>query len=172
MNVFRKAFLFVSAPLLGLFIPALIVGLLSPSEGLVPFQAWILIAASLILSGLLAFVWARYLYPRLHRSLEQHYQGRWEKGELMVATAALISTLGLGLLYRPCIFTVEPYCRGFLASTEMLLRRVSREGLAFTAEDQRASAVIGSFAGLIVTFTILLDEIFSRLLFYWHHRNE
>ena len=175
MNHFRKALIFVSAPVLGFIIPPIFFGLIStagPVRQLVPLSAWILLTAAIIISVSLATIWSRILYPRLKHSLEQKYQGKWEKGELMVATSAMISTLALGLLYRPCIFTEQPYCRGFMSSTDLLLETALSEGPAFNTQEQKASAVLGSFSGLIITFTIALDEIFSRLLFYWHHRNQ
>jgi hypothetical protein len=56
-------------------------------------------------------------------------------------------------------------------AVDIIAETVSRTGLDFTSVDQRASALIGSYAGFVVTFTILLDELAARLLFYWNHRN-
>lgn len=172
MNTLRKAFLFISAPLIGFLLPPFVLGLISigPSAVLVPFEAWILMGAVLLLSILTAFAWSRYIYPRLHHRIEQDYRAKWQKGELMTASAFLISALILGLLYRPCMFNVEPYCRGVFPAIDILVKTVSNSGLDFTSIDQSASAVIGSYTGFVITFTILLDEIVSRILFYSKHR--
>lgn len=172
MKIFWKAFLFVSAPLIGFLLAPLILGLLStgPPTVLVPFEAWIILSLALILSALTGFIWAKIVYPRLHRSLEKNYQVEWERGELMIGSAFFISLLGLGFLYKPCIFTSEPYCRGLVPAANIIIETASNTGLGFESVDQRASAVIGSYMGLIITFTIFLEGLFSRMLFYWHHR--
>lgn len=174
MKTFWKAFIFISAPLTGFLLPPLVVGLLStgPSSVLVPLEAWILLSSALVLSLFTAFLWSRYIYPKLHHRLEESYQARWEKGELMTISALIVSASVLGLLYRPCLFTAEPYCRGIVPAIDILVQTVSKTGLEFTPVDQRASALVGSYIGFVVTFTILLDELAARVLFYWNHSNQ
>lgn len=173
MKTFWKAFIFISAPLTGFLLTPLIIGLLStgPSSVLVPVEAWILFSSALIISLVSAFFWSRFIYPKLHHRLEEHYQTKWQKGELMKVSAFIVSVSVLGLLYKPCLFTTEPYCRGVVPAVDIIAETVSTTGLDFTPVDQRASALIGSYAGFVVTFTILLDELAARLLFYWNHRN-
>lgn len=173
MKTFWKAFIFISAPLTGFLLTPLVIGLLStgPSQVLVPVEAWILLFSALLVSVFTAFLWSRYIYPKLHHRLEQHYQAKWQKGELMTASAFIVSAFILGLFYRPCLFATEPYCRGVVPAVDIIGETVSRTGLGFTPVDQRASAVLGSLAGFVITFTILLDELAARLLFYWNHRN-
>ena len=172
MKIFWKAFLFISAPLTGFLLIPLILGLLStgPPSILVPSEAWIMLTGAVILSAITAFFWAKIVYPRLHRSLEENYQIEWERGELMIGSAFLLSILGLGLVYKPCIFTSEPYCRGIIPATDILVQTFSNADLSFNPLDQRASAVIGSYIGLLITSTIFFEGVFSRMLFYWHHR--
>ena len=90
----------------------------------------------------------------------------------MTVSALLVSAFILFVFYRPCIFTVEPYCRGLIPAGEVIIETVSGKGLAFNPVDQSASALIGSYIGFVLTSTILLDELASRLLFYYNHRNQ
>lgn len=175
MDVFRKALIFISAPVLGLLVPPLLLGLVSTSGAsgtLVPPVAWILLALALVLPAALAFIWARIVYPKIKYGFEEDYQNKWEKGELMVLSSALISLWALGYFYRPCMFRMEPLCRGVFPATDLLMSGVLENGLGFTESDQRASAVLGSFLGLVITFTMILDEIFSRMFFFYKHRQE
>ncbi|MFQ3275009.1 MAG: hypothetical protein ACI9LV_000402 [Candidatus Nanohaloarchaea archaeon] len=170
MGVFRKVFAALALPILGYYLPRIVIPFVSTAPSAASeFSTLYIIGPAILLSLSFGFSYliSRLVYPRLKTGLEKKYQNEWVTGLFPTILAAIVSFIPLYFIYVSCNFTGGgPECQPVSASIRALYIQISHNGLYLRLPHIEGIGHVASFLGYWLSSIIVLQEIMSRAIFY------